>query len=160
MSQINLSIATNDYDHFRDVRIRKLNQGLTLTGLFSPTTSVSPGLLLIESSIFQSCHSPSSGPDHTRQTGHHRFTNCLLETFPFSSFYINKNSGIKTVEDLKGKRVGRPNGYSAAVWMRGGCRMIKASSSPISTGSKLAQTPRARREGRTESTRGHKPGTD
>ena len=40
--------------------------------------------------------------------------------FRFSSFYINKNAGIKTVEDLKGKRVGSPEwAHSAAVYMRG-----------------------------------------
>ena len=40
--------------------------------------------------------------------------------FRFSSFYVNKNAGIKTVEDLKGKRIGSPEwAHSAAVYMRG-----------------------------------------
>ena len=40
--------------------------------------------------------------------------------FRFSSFYVNKNSGIKTVQDLKGKRIGSPEwAHSAAVYMRG-----------------------------------------
>jgi 4,5-dihydroxyphthalate decarboxylase len=40
--------------------------------------------------------------------------------FRFSSFYVNKKSGIKTVQDLKGKRVGSPEwAHSAAVYMRG-----------------------------------------
>ena len=40
--------------------------------------------------------------------------------FRFSSFYVNKNSGIKTVEDLRGKRIGSPEwAHSAAVYMRG-----------------------------------------
>ncbi|MEL0099804.1 MAG: ABC transporter substrate-binding protein, partial [Opitutae bacterium] len=40
--------------------------------------------------------------------------------FRFSSFYVNKNSKIKTVADLKGKRIGSPEwAHSAAVYMRG-----------------------------------------
>ena len=40
--------------------------------------------------------------------------------FRFSSFYVNKNSKIKTIADLKGKRVGSPEwAHSAAVYMRG-----------------------------------------
>ena len=40
--------------------------------------------------------------------------------FRFSSFYVNKNSGIKRIEDLYGKTVGSPEwAHSAAVWMRG-----------------------------------------
>ena len=40
--------------------------------------------------------------------------------FRFSSFYVNKKSGIKTVEDLTGKKVGSPEwAHSAAVYMRG-----------------------------------------
>ena len=40
--------------------------------------------------------------------------------FRFSAFYVNKKSGIKTVQDLKGKRVGSPEwAHSAAVYMRG-----------------------------------------
>ena len=40
--------------------------------------------------------------------------------FRFSSFYVNKNSGIKNVEDLKGKKIGSPEwAHSAAVYMRG-----------------------------------------
>ncbi len=40
--------------------------------------------------------------------------------FRFSSFYVNKKSGIKHAEDLKGKRVGSPEwAHSAAVYMRG-----------------------------------------
>jgi hypothetical protein len=30
--------------------------------------------------------------------------------FRFSSFYVNKNSKIKTAKDLKGKTIGSPNG--------------------------------------------------
>src|SRR5207237_8904077 len=40
--------------------------------------------------------------------------------FRFSSFYVNRKSGIKTVEDLKGRKVGSPEwAHSAAVYMRG-----------------------------------------
>jgi 4,5-dihydroxyphthalate decarboxylase len=40
--------------------------------------------------------------------------------FRFSSFYVNRRSGIRTIEDLKGKKVGSPEwAHSAAVYMRG-----------------------------------------
>jgi 4,5-dihydroxyphthalate decarboxylase len=40
--------------------------------------------------------------------------------FRFSSFYVNRNSGIRTVQDLAGKKVGSPEwAHSAAVYMRG-----------------------------------------
>ncbi|HYS24902.1 MAG TPA: hypothetical protein VEP46_04845, partial [Vicinamibacterales bacterium] len=40
--------------------------------------------------------------------------------FRFSSFYVNRKSGIRSVEDLKGKKVGSPEwAHSAAVYMRG-----------------------------------------
>ena len=40
--------------------------------------------------------------------------------FRFSSFYVNRNAGIKTVKDLQGKRIGVPEwAHTAAVYMRG-----------------------------------------
>ena len=40
--------------------------------------------------------------------------------FRFASFYVNKNKGIKTAKDLKGKRIGVPEwAHTAAVYMRG-----------------------------------------
>src|SRR5687767_13947014 len=40
--------------------------------------------------------------------------------FRFSSFYVNKKSRIKSVRDLKGRKVGSPEwAHSAAVYMRG-----------------------------------------
>jgi 4,5-dihydroxyphthalate decarboxylase len=40
--------------------------------------------------------------------------------FRFSSFYVNRKSGITAVGDLRGKRVGSPEwAHSAAVYMRG-----------------------------------------
>ncbi len=40
--------------------------------------------------------------------------------FRFSSFYVNRKSGIERAEDLYGKTVGSPEwAHSAAVWMRG-----------------------------------------
>ena len=40
--------------------------------------------------------------------------------FRFASFYVNRNKGIKTAKDLKGKRIGVPEwAHTAAVYMRG-----------------------------------------
>ncbi len=40
--------------------------------------------------------------------------------FRFGSFYVNRNSGIKTAADLMGKTIGSPEwAHTAAVYMRG-----------------------------------------
>jgi 4,5-dihydroxyphthalate decarboxylase len=40
--------------------------------------------------------------------------------FRFSSIYVNRNKGIKTAKDLRGKRIGVPEwAHTAAVYMRG-----------------------------------------
>jgi 4,5-dihydroxyphthalate decarboxylase len=121
-SRLKLSIATTDYDHFRDFRFGLVQaegidhiwcthghheifarqtfnrewdvSELSLAKFTAQVTRDNPdiiGLPIICSRLFR-----------------------------FSSFYINKNSGIKTVQDLKGKRIGSPEwAHSAAVYMRG-----------------------------------------
>ena len=122
MSQLKLSIATTDYDHFRDFRM----------GLVKAEGIDHNWLTLGHHEIF------------ARQTFNREFDvselsfakfstqitrdDCDIVGLPvvcsrlfrFSSFYVNKKSGIKTVQDLKGKRIGSPEwAHSAAVYMRG-----------------------------------------
>ena len=122
MNRLKLSIASTDYDHFRDfrtgdVRAEGIDHTWSLLGhheVFARFT-LNREWDVAELSFAKFC------AQITRE-------DCDIVGLPvicsrlfrFSAFYINKNSGIKTVQDLKGKRVGSPEwAHSAAVYMRG-----------------------------------------
>ncbi len=122
MSRLKLTIATTDYDHFRDFRLGLVNaEGIDHTWLtlghhevfarftFNREWEVS------ELSLAKFC-AQVTRPD-SDIIG---LPVVCSRLFRFSSFYVNKNSGIKTAADLKGKRIGSPEwAHSAAVYMRG-----------------------------------------
>ncbi len=122
MNRLKLSIASTDYDHFRDFRTGEVRaEGIEHTWSVLGHHEVFARFTLnrewdvAELSFAKFC------TQITRD-------NCDIVGLPvvcsrlfiFSSFYINNKSGIKTVQDLKGKRVGSPEwAHSAAVYMRG-----------------------------------------
>ena len=122
MNRVKLSIATTDYDHFRDFRTGLVQaEGIDHTWLtlghheifarftFNREWDVS------ELSCAKFCAQVTR--DKPDVIG---LPVVCSRLFRFSSFYINTNSGIRTVEDLRGKRVGSPEwAHSAAVYMRG-----------------------------------------
>jgi 4,5-dihydroxyphthalate decarboxylase len=122
MAELKLSIATTDYDHFRDVRFGLVKpEGIDLNYLnlghhecFARFTA-NREFDLSELSLAKFC------AQITREDSDIIGLPIVCSRlFRFSSFYVNKNSGIKTVADLKGKRVGSPEwAHSAAVYMRG-----------------------------------------
>ena len=122
MGALRLSIATTDYDHFRDFRL-----GTVRAEGIEPVWSV-----LGHHEVF------------ARFTAHREWDVAELSiakfaaqvtrdepdivglpvvcsrVFRFGAFYVNRRSGIETAEDLRGKRVGSPEwAHSAAVYMRG-----------------------------------------
>lgn len=122
MNKLKLSIATTDYDHFRDfrsgdVRAEGIEHTWSVLGhheIFARFT-LNREWDVAELSFAKFC------TQITRE-------NCDIiglpvvcsRLFRFSSFYINKKSGVRTIEDLKGKRIGSPEwAHSAAVYMRG-----------------------------------------
>ena len=121
-NKLKLTIATTDYDHFRDFRLGTVNaEGIDHTWLnlghhevfarftFNREWDVS------ELSFAKFC-AQVTRPD-SDIIG---LPVVCSRLFRFSSFYVNKNAKIKTVQDLKGKRVGSPEwAHSAAVVMRG-----------------------------------------
>ncbi len=122
MSQLNLSIATNDYDHFRDIRIRKVSpEGIDLNWfIFTHHECFARFTADREFEISELSFAKFSTQVTRENSDIIGLPIICSRLFRCSSFYINKNSGIKTVEDLKGKRVGSPEwAHSAAVWMRG-----------------------------------------
>ena len=122
MSRVKLTIATTDYDHFRDFRLGLVNaEGIDHTWLtlghhevfarftFNREWEVS------ELSFAKFCAQVTSrSPDIIG------LPVVCSRLFRFSSFYVNKHSGIKSAADLKDKRIGSPEwAHTAAVYMRG-----------------------------------------
>jgi 4,5-dihydroxyphthalate decarboxylase len=122
MPRVNITIATTDYDHFRDFRLGLVKaEGIEPTWLtlghheifarftFNREWEVS------ELSFAKFCAQVTrEAPDIIG------LPVVCSRLFRFSSFYVNKNSRIKTAADLKGKRIGSPEwAHTAAVYMRG-----------------------------------------
>ena len=117
-----LSIATGDYDHFRDFRL----------GLVRAEGIDHNWLTLGHHDCF--ARFTANREFDVAELSFAKFTTQVTREdsdiiglpvicsrlFRFSSFYVNRNSKIETVEDLKGKRIGSPEwAHSAAVYMRG-----------------------------------------
>ena len=122
MTQLQLSIATTDYDHFRDFRFGAVKaEGIDLNWLnlghhecFARFTA-DREFDLAELS-FAKFAAQVTRPD-SDIIG---LPVICSRLFRFSSFYVNKKSGIRNVTDLIGKKVGSPEwAHSAAVYMRG-----------------------------------------
>jgi 4,5-dihydroxyphthalate decarboxylase len=122
MARLRLSIATTDYDHFRDLRL-----GAVQAEGIEPVWSMLGHHEIFARFTF----------DREWDVAELSFAKFMAQVtrkdsdivglpvvcsrlFRFSSFYINKKSGIKTAKDLRGKRVGSPEwAHTAAVYMRG-----------------------------------------
>ena len=122
MPNLKLTIATTDYDHFRDFRLGVVTaEGIDHTWLtlghhecFARFTA-NREFDLSELS-FAKFSAQVSRPD-SDIVG---LPVICSRLFRFSSFYVNRKSTIATVKDLKGKKVGSPEwAHSAAVYMRG-----------------------------------------
>ncbi len=111
MKKINLTIATSDYDHFRDFR----------TGVVQ-AEGIEPIWLQHEiHEIFSRFAAKRewdvgemSFAKFTAQFSEETTTDVIAlpvfasRVFRLSSLYVNPSKGIKTAADLKGKRVGLP----------------------------------------------------
>jgi 4,5-dihydroxyphthalate decarboxylase len=122
MNKVKLTIATTDYDHFRDFRTGAVEaQGiehiwLTLGHheIFSRFTFNREWDVTELSFAKFTAQVTRDDPDII---GLPVFASRL---FRFGSFYVNRRSGIKTAADLKGKTIGSPEwAHTAAVYMRG-----------------------------------------
>jgi 4,5-dihydroxyphthalate decarboxylase len=119
---LHLSIATTDYDHFRDFRTGVVRaEGIEHTWLtlghhecfarFTANREFDVSELSFAKFLAQVSRPASDIVG---------LPVICSRLFRFSSFYVNRKSRITTVEDLKGKKVGSPEwAHSAAVYMRG-----------------------------------------
>jgi 4,5-dihydroxyphthalate decarboxylase len=122
MNRLKLSIATTDYDHFRDFRLGLVNaEGIDHTWLTLGHHEVFARFTFnrewdVSELSFAKFIAQVTRPD-SDIIG---LPVVCSRLFRFSSFYVNKNAKIKTAKDLKGKRIGSPEwAHSAAVYMRG-----------------------------------------
>ena len=122
LKNVHLSIATTDYDHFRDFRTGAVTaEGIdhtwTLTGHHEVFARMTLNREWDVSELSFAKFATQISREDRDILG---LPVVCSRLFRFSSFYINKKSGIKTVEDLKGKKIGSPEwAHSAAVYMRG-----------------------------------------
>jgi|LNFM01.1.fsa_nt_gb 4,5-dihydroxyphthalate decarboxylase len=121
-AKLKLTIATTDYDHFRDFRLGLVNaEGIDHNWLTLGHHEVFARFTanreweVSELSFAKFCAQVTR--PNSDIIG---LPVVCSRLFRFSSFYVNKNAKIKTITDLKGKRVGSPEwAHSAAVVMRG-----------------------------------------
>jgi 4,5-dihydroxyphthalate decarboxylase len=122
MSLLPLSIATTDYDHVRDLRFGLVQpEGIDLNWMtlghhecFARFTA-NREFDLAELS-FAKFATQVTRPD-SDIIG---LPVICSRLFRFGSFYVNRRSGIRSVQDLAGRKVGSPEwAHSAAVYMRG-----------------------------------------
>ncbi len=122
MSKLHLSIATTDYDHFRDFRLCAVQaEGIEHNWLtlghhecFARFTASR------EFDLSELSFAKFAAQVTRKDSDIIGLPVICSRLFRFSSFYINKKSGIRTVQDLKGRKVGSPEwAHSAAVYMRG-----------------------------------------
>lgn len=122
MSKLNLSIATTDYDHFRDFRLGDVNaEGIDLNWLnFGHHECFARFTANREFDIAELSFAKFTTQVTRPDSDIIGLPVICSRLFRFSSFYVNRHSKIATVEDLKGKKVGSPEwAHSAAVYMRG-----------------------------------------
>lgn len=122
MTKLSLSIATNDYDHFRDFRLGDVRaEGIDHNWfVFTHHECFARFTANREFDLSELSFAKFATQVTREDSDIIGLPVICSRLFRFSSFYVNRNSGIKTVEDLKGKRIGSPEwAHSAAVYMRG-----------------------------------------
>jgi 4,5-dihydroxyphthalate decarboxylase len=119
---VKLTIATTDYDHFRDFRLGQVAaEGVESTWLTLGHHEIFSRFTFNREWDVSELSFAKFAAQVTRENsdiiGLPVFASRL---FRFSSCYVNRNKGIATPQDLRGKRVGVPEwAHTAAVYMRG-----------------------------------------
>ena len=119
---VTLTIATTDYDHFRDFRLGQVRaEGIEANWLTLGHHEIFSRFTFNREWDVSELSFAKFTAQVTRENsdiiGLPVYASRL---FRFSSFYVNRNKGIKTAKDLRGKRIGVPEwAHTAAVYMRG-----------------------------------------
>ncbi len=122
MSTLNLTLACEDYDRTRAVKDGIVKaEGLEINYLVMPVEEIFWRMMKYEE--FDASEL-SMGAFFTA-AAHGRRPFVAIPVFPSRTFrhrciFVNSDSGIRKVEDLRGKRMGVPEySMTAAVWLRG-----------------------------------------
>ena len=122
MARIRLSIATTDYDHFRDFRTGVVEaEGIetvwSLLGHHEVFARFTAGR---EWDAAELSFAKFAGQVTRENSDIIGLPVVCSRLFRFGSFYVNRKAGITGPEHLAGKRVGSPEwAHTAAVYMRG-----------------------------------------
>jgi len=122
MKKLHLTIATEDYDHFRDFREGAVQaEGIEHTWLMPELHEIFARFTFNREWDVSELSFAKFSTQVTRKDADIIALPIVCSRhFRFSAFYVNKNSKIKTPEDLKGKSIGSPEwAHTAAVYMRG-----------------------------------------
>jgi 4,5-dihydroxyphthalate decarboxylase len=122
MGALRLSIATTDYDHFRDFRLGTVRaEGIEHIWSVLGHHEVFARFTANREWDVAELSIAKFAAQVTRQDGDIIGLPVVCSRlFRFGAFYVNRRSGIRTAADLRGKRVGSPEwAHSAAVYMRG-----------------------------------------
>jgi 4,5-dihydroxyphthalate decarboxylase len=122
MSRLKLSIATTDYDHFRDFRLGAVQaEGIETTWSMLGHHEIFARFALNREWDAAELSFAKFASQVTRKDADIIGLPVVCSRlFRFSSFYVNTKSKIRGPNDLKGKKVGSPEwAHTAAVYMRG-----------------------------------------
>lgn len=122
MERLKLTIATTDYDHFRDFRLGTVNaEGIEHNWLMLGHHEIFARFTFNREWDVSELSFAKFAAQVTRANSDIIGLPVVCSRlFRFSSFYVNKKSNIRTAKDLKGKTIGSPEwAHTAAVYMRG-----------------------------------------
>ena len=117
-----LTIATTDYDHFRDLRFGLVRaEGIELNWLTLGHHEIfSRFTFNREWDVSELSFAKFAAQVTRKDSDIIGLPVYASRLFRFASFYVNRKAGIKTARDLRGKRIGVPEwAHTAAVYMRG-----------------------------------------
>ena len=122
MKKLHLTIATQDYDHFRDFRTGEVRaEGIEHTWLMPELHEIFARFTANREWDVSELSFAKFAAQVTRKNPDILALPVVCSRhFRFSAFFVNKKSKIKSAKDLKGKNVGSPEwAHTAAVYMRG-----------------------------------------
>jgi 4,5-dihydroxyphthalate decarboxylase len=122
MAKLKLSLATTDYDHFRDFRLGTVQaEGIeTNWSMLGHHEVFARFTFNREWDAAELSFAKFMAQVTRKNSDIVGLPVVCSRLFRFSSFYVNKKSRIRTAKDLKGKTIGSPEwAHTAAVYMRG-----------------------------------------
>jgi 4,5-dihydroxyphthalate decarboxylase len=122
LNKLKLTIATEDYDHFRDFRLGTVRaEGIEPIWLMPELHEIFARFTFNREWDVSELSFAKFSTQVTRPNPDIIALPVVCSRhFRFSAFYVNRNSKIASPADLKGKKVGSPEwAHTAAVYMRG-----------------------------------------